>query len=101
MGVLWHKDGRISQPLIKALQKNNPQMTIGDNQPYSIPDDPTYSHSVARHALRYGLPYTCIEFRQDLVADEESAERMAKIYLESLKPFLDDADLYTPFFEAA
>lgn len=96
IGILWWKDERISVPLIDALRRNNPDFTVGDNEPYAMNDDPNYGYTTAHHALKRGLPFTCVEFRQDLVMTDEDAEKFAVIFLESLQPILQDAALYRP-----
>ena len=85
VAVLYsHLDPRLSQALIARLQQE-PDLCIGDNQPYSghLPGD-----SVDRHALRHGRHNTLIELRNDLIADAPAqqawANRLAPILAEVL-----------------
>lgn len=80
VGVLYsHLDDRLSRPLIARLQAE-PDLCIGDNEPYSghLPGD-----AVDRHALARGRHNTLIELRHDLIgtaADQVAwADRLAPI----------------------
>lgn len=79
VGVLWDREGALSQLLIAALQQE-PDLVVGDNEPYrgGLPGD-----TIDRHATRRGLPDTLIEVRQDLIASDETARdwglRLARI----------------------
>jgi len=85
VGVLYsHVDERLSRPLIARLQAE-PDLCIGDNQPYSghLPGD-----AVDRHALQPGRPNVLIEVRNDLIVDATGqalwAARLAPILTEVL-----------------
>lgn len=74
VGVLYsHLDDRLSRPLIDRL-KAEPDLCIGDNEPYSghLPGD-----SVDRHALQPGRHNTLIELRNDLIGTAEAQEYWA------------------------
>lgn len=65
VGVLHsHLDGRLSHALIAVL-RGEPDLCIGDNEPYSghLPGD-----AIDRHALRWGRQNTLVEVRNDLIA---------------------------------
>ena len=86
VGVLYsHLDDRLSRPLIDRL-KAEPDLCIGDNEPYSghLPGD-----SVDRHALQPGRHNTLIELRNDLIATAEDqarwADRLAPILMQALE----------------
>ena len=86
VGVLYsHLDERLSRPLIARLAQE-PDLCIGDNEPYSghLPGD-----AIDRHALRSGRLNTLIELRNDLIDDSASqaywAARLAPILTEVLK----------------
>ena len=68
-GILWSKDGRLSQALIEALRAD-PSLVVGDNEPYhgALKGD-----VIDRHALAHGYSNTLIEIRQDLIAEPNSA----------------------------
>lgn len=85
VGVLYsHLDPRLSQPLIARLRQE-PDLCIGDNEPYSghLPGD-----SVDRHALRHGRHNTLVELRNDLIATPAAQQgwalRLAPILAEVL-----------------
>jgi len=85
VGVLYsHVDERLSRPLIARLMAE-PDLCVGDNQPYSghLPGD-----AVDRHALQPGRPNALIEVRHDLIADAAGqahwAARLAPILTEVL-----------------
>ncbi len=66
-GVLWDRDGRVAQPLMRALAQAG-DVVVGDNEPYSgaHPADFTLDH----HAELAGLAHAAIEIRQDLIDSE-------------------------------
>jgi len=79
IGVLYAHDARLALPLIARLRAE-PDLTVGDNEPYSghLPGD-----AVDRHALRDNRPNVLIELRNDLIADAAGqrawADRLAPI----------------------
>ncbi len=92
VGVLWDKDPRIPQPLMRGLADQG-DLTVGDNEPYSgrHPADFTIDH----HAEAEGLPHVSIEVRQDLITTSsgvaEWSERLASVLL----PILAKPELFT------
>lgn len=93
IGVIWNNNERISQRYLKQLRQDNPAMTFGDNEPYSL-RQPQPGNSIERHADANGLPYLVLEFRQDLVDTPEKAQQMAAIALKSLMPILEDKSFF-------
>ncbi|MEL6643032.1 MAG: N-formylglutamate amidohydrolase [Pseudomonadota bacterium] len=83
VGILFADDQRLSRPLIDRL-KAEPDLCIGENQPYAghLPGD-----AVDRHALIPGRPNALIEIRHDLIETEEQQRACA----ERLAPLLDAA----------
>lgn len=86
VGVLYsHLDERLSRPLIARLMQE-PDLCIGDNEPYSghLPGD-----AIDRHALRHGRQNTLIELRNDLIDTPAQqghwAARLAPILTDVLK----------------
>lgn len=78
VGILYsHRDERLSRRLLARL-KDEPDLCVGDNQPYSghLPGD-----SIDRHALAQGRHNTLVEVRNDLIGsalDQEGwANRLA------------------------
>lgn len=85
VGVLYsHLDERFSKALIAHLH-DEPDLCIGDNEPYSghLPGD-----AIDRHALRLGRHNTLIEVRNDLIetpaAQDHWAARLAPILMAAL-----------------
>ncbi len=75
VGILWNRDGRLAEPLIARLALD-PEVAVGDNQPYSARDG--YGYSMERHAEPAGIPHVLVEFRQDLVDTHHGAEAWAE-----------------------
>jgi predicted N-formylglutamate amidohydrolase len=74
VGVLYsHLDARLSRRLIARLTQE-PDLCIGDNEPYSghLPGD-----AIDRHALRMGRHNTLVELRNDLIGTSEAQEHWA------------------------
>jgi len=80
IGTLYHRDTRLP-PLLLKLLRAEPDLVVGDNEPYAVSDETDYTIPV--HGEARGLINTGIEIRQDLIADESGqqqwAERLARI----------------------
>lgn len=83
VGILWHHDGRLAQPLLARLRAE-PDLCIGDNQPYS---GQLEGDSMSRHGTGRGLAHALIEMRHDLIADPAAQEAWA----DRLAPMLQEA----------
>ncbi|HYD19272.1 MAG TPA: N-formylglutamate amidohydrolase [Patescibacteria group bacterium] len=94
IGVLWNKEEGIARRLVDSLRKNNPQIRVGENEPYSLKAANVTKNTVSTHAESRGLPYVIVEFRQDLVGTAAGARKWAGLFLKSLQPILDDPHLY-------
>lgn len=86
VGILYsHLDDRLSKPLIARLMAE-PDLCIGDNEPYSghLPGD-----AIDRHALAKGRLNTLIELRNDLidtgVGQHHWANRLAPVLSQVLE----------------
>jgi predicted N-formylglutamate amidohydrolase len=81
IGTLYHRDTRLPPLLLKHLRAE-PDLVVGDNEPYAVSDETDYTIPV--HGERRGLMNTGIEIRQDLItgpAGQKSwAERLARIF---------------------
>jgi predicted N-formylglutamate amidohydrolase len=89
VGVLYsHLDARLSQPLIARLMAE-PDLTVGDNEPYSghLPGD-----AIDRHALRLGRHNTLIEVRNDLIATPAAQAHWAARLAPILQAALEDVE---------
>src|SRR5260221_759544 len=81
IGTLYHRDGRLP-PLLLKLLREEPELVVGDNEPYAVSDETDYTIPV--HGEARGLMNSGIEIRQDLIADEAGqqqwADRLARIF---------------------
>jgi predicted N-formylglutamate amidohydrolase len=83
VGTLYHRDVRLP-PLVLKLLRAEPDLVVGDNEPYAVSDETDYTIPV--HGEARGLMNTGIEIRQDLIGDSagerEWADRLARILTE-------------------
>ena len=81
IGTLYQHDKHLPALLLQQLRAE-PELVVGDNQPYAVTDATDYTIPV--HGERRGLMCTGIEIRQDLIeaADGQAAwaERLARIF---------------------
>ena len=81
IGTLYHRDTRLP-PLVLKLLRAEPDLVVGDNEPYAVSDETDYTIPV--HGEARGLMNTGIEIRQDLIADPSGqrqwADRLARIF---------------------
>jgi len=76
VGVIHDQDVRLAGPLLTALRAR-PDLTVGDNQPYS-PADRVY-YTLERHARSRGLPCVMIEIRNDQIVEPASQEEWGSL----------------------
>src|SRR5271170_5005982 len=90
--VLYNRDRRFAGLVLDMLRRE-PQLTIGDNEPYFVSDDTDYT--IPRHGEARGLPHVEIEIRQDLISDEagqaEWARRMTRVLRDAEQAFLGES----------
>jgi len=83
IGTLYHRDTRLP-PLLLKLLREEPDLVVGDNEPYAVSDETDYTIPV--HGEARGLMNSGIEIRQDLIADQAGqrqwADRLARIFRE-------------------
>jgi predicted N-formylglutamate amidohydrolase len=83
IGTLYHRDTKLPPLLLKSLRAE-PDLVVGDNEPYAVSDETDYTIPV--HGEARGLMNTGIEIRQDLLDERagqlEWAERLARILRE-------------------
>ena len=81
IGTLYHRDTRLPPLLLKHLRAE-PDLVVGDNEPYAVSDETDYTIPV--HGERRGLMNTGIEIRQDLITDpagqKQWADRLARVF---------------------
>ena len=80
IGVLYHHYRALADALL-ALLRGRGDLTVGDNEPYTVDDETDYTIPV--HGERRGIPHVAIEIRQDLIGEENGqrqwAERLAEL----------------------
>jgi len=74
-GMLYNRDVRLGRALI-ALLREEPELIVGDNEPYAVSDLSDYG--VVVYGERRGIPHVEIEIRQDLVEDVAGQQAWAK-----------------------
>ena len=78
-GLLYNRDRRLADVLLHFLRED-PNLIIGANQPYSVDDETDYT--IPEYGERRGLLHVGIELRQDLIAEraaqDEWAERLGR-----------------------
>lgn len=90
IGVLWNRDPRLAEPLIGLLSRD-PDVHVGDNQPYSGRE---LAYTIDLHAGTAGLPNAAVEIRQDLVETDAGAEEWASRLAVALSVLLPQAALH-------
>jgi predicted N-formylglutamate amidohydrolase len=79
-GVLYQRDARLAHRVLQLLRAD-PELTVGDNEPYSVSDLTDYA--IPEYGEKRGLLHVEIEIRQDLIdhaqGQLEWAQRMAKV----------------------
>ena len=86
IGVLYERDRRYAGIVLDLLARD-PDLVVGDNQPYFMTDEKDYSVPV--HGERRGIPHVELELRQDLVASgagqDEWAARLARVLVDGVE----------------
>lgn len=81
VGTLYQRDRTLPPLLLQALRVE-PELVVGDNQPYAVSDATDYTIPV--HGEARGLICTGLEIRQDLIAEADGqqqwAERLIRIF---------------------
>jgi predicted N-formylglutamate amidohydrolase len=80
IGALYQRD-RVLPPMLLQALRAEPDLVVGDNEPYAVSDQTDYTIPV--HAEARGLMNSGIEIRQDLISDQAGekawADRLARI----------------------
>ncbi|MBI3441736.1 MAG: N-formylglutamate amidohydrolase [Proteobacteria bacterium] len=90
MSVLWNKQEKIAKRLIAEIRRRDPSLLVGSNEPYTLKDERFTGSTMYRHAEERDLPYVFVEFRQDLIDTKEKAAHWANVFLQALRPILDE-----------
>ncbi|WP_119460332.1 N-formylglutamate amidohydrolase [Rhodospirillaceae bacterium SYSU D60014] len=91
VGILWNRDPRIPVPLMERLAAD-PELCVGDNEPYTARDEHGYSTAV--HGDELGLANVLIEIRQDLIDTRHGAESWADRLADALTSILVDDEIF-------
>lgn len=81
VGVLYNRDKRLAMRLLDALGAEG--LVVGDNEPYFVSDDTDYG--IPRYGEQRGNVHVEMEFRQDLIADEQGQRRMCELFCRALR----------------
>jgi predicted N-formylglutamate amidohydrolase len=81
-GILYRDDTRLAAPLLAELRRE-PELVVGDNEPYSVSETSDYAVNVYGEARN--IPYVELEIRQDLLADEAGQHEWARRYARLLR----------------
>ncbi len=73
--VLYNRDRRFAGRVFDTL-RSEPDLVIGDNEPYFVSDETDYT--IPRHGEARGLPHVEIEIRQDLITDDAGQDEWAR-----------------------
>lgn len=96
VGLLHAEDTRLADALRAALVAADPDIVVGDNEPYSGLSD---ARNTARHAEVAGLANVTIELRHDLIATRPDAEAWAQRLAAALEGPLTDEHLRRPLVQ--
>ncbi len=91
VSVLWNHDPRMAEPLIGLLSAN-PDLCVGDNEPYSGRE---VGYTMDTHAEAAGLPHILFEIRQDQLEDEAGCERWAQLLCGALNRVLENTSIHS------
>src|SRR6202171_5110022 len=84
IGTLYQRDTVLPQLLLKLL-RDEPDLVVGDNEPYAVSDETDYTIPV--HGEARGLMNSGVEIRQDLIAgpagQRQWADRLARVFGEA------------------
>ncbi len=76
-----YDDRTLVDPMLEALRRPG-DVTVGDNEPYDV--DPAVDYSTPFHAIRRGMRWLQVEFRQDEVADADAQVKWARRFAAAL-----------------
>ncbi len=90
VGVLYANDARLSTPMLAELNAQ-PELCVGDNQPYS---GHLKGDTMETHALQPNRIHALIEIRNDLIETTQDqhkwAEKLAPIFTRAIKTAQDN-----------
>ncbi|MGB8818742.1 MAG: N-formylglutamate amidohydrolase [Rhizobiaceae bacterium] len=90
IGLLWDRDDRVFSRLCESL-KRDPQLIVGDNEPY---DGALKGDTLHEHATKAGRAHVLIEIRQDLIASGQGQIEWARRLAPLLAAINDDPAMH-------
>lgn len=78
IGVLYNRHDALADALFALLRGQLSELgdlTVGDNEPYTVDDETDYTIPV--HGEARGIPHVAIEIRQDLIGEENGQQQWA------------------------
>lgn len=95
LGVLYHRDARLSQILLDLLRREE-GVIVGENEPYAMGDETDYTLVV--HGEQRGIPHAELEVRQDLIAAVAGqtvwARRLARLLGEAARILIPRCEVF-------
>ncbi len=91
VGVLWNRDPRVADILIRELTKHKDNLIVGNNQPYS---GKKFYYTLDYHAGSRGIPHCAIEIRQDLVNTPEGINYWATLISKILNNIINNSKIH-------
>ncbi|MGB1360963.1 MAG: N-formylglutamate amidohydrolase [Alphaproteobacteria bacterium] len=90
IALIWRHNEKLVKKFIEILEKNT-KYTIGNNQPYDEIESTTYSmeRRMVDNPERNSL---IIEIRQDLIADDKGAKKIAGVIAKNLKQLFKECN---------
>lgn len=88
IGISHTSDRYLSAPIIDALREHG-SFEVGDDQPYDA--DPEIDYTIFAHADQRNFIHAQVEFRQDLVATNATADAWAQIFGDAVEKALSIA----------
>ncbi len=82
LGLLSRREPSLAPELARTMRALAPGLDIRFNEPYRIEDD--HDYTVPVHAEARSRLHVLLEIRNDLIADDESADRWASLLAEAL-----------------
>lgn len=90
-GISFAGEARASRLFADAMRRAGAE-EVAENVPYAL--DLGEDYTTPEHALRRGLPYLQVEFRQDLIGDEAGIARWSALVRRALATLLGRNDVH-------
>jgi predicted N-formylglutamate amidohydrolase len=94
ISILWNREEKIAKQIVREIRNSHPDLLVGENEPYTLFSDRFPGSTVWRHAEERNLPYVFVEFRQDLINTKEKAVYWANLFMQAMRPVLENPLTY-------